>query len=256
MRSSFRDKDYLTLFVDERMNSVSRRIAKLDSGKIHTDRVLAVKQAIASTYLHIVIARYTKGEDLETLQPELFAAINYMNQSLINNQGKVHVFNDEYKDQYYLHVYQELLQALSLSVLLNIPEANKNTLVSIIERDNIQDLLFEFVSKAHNRPDELVETYDISESHIVLIYKKLREAVKASDPSQSEKLIKEYLVNDYYNPNLNLYESHQSEANIYCGYWSFEAAVIVAIKNLDDSSFRDNPYYPKDLVDYYRSTTK
>jgi hypothetical protein len=39
----------------------------------------------------------------------------------------------------------------------------------------------------------------------------------------------------------------------YFGYWSFESAAIVAALGLDDSSFRDNEYYPKDLVDYFRS---
>jgi hypothetical protein len=43
------------------------------------------------------------------------------------------------------------------------------------------------------------------------------------------------------------------EKDWYYGRWSFEAAAVVAIKGLDDASFRDNPYYPKDLVDYYRN---
>jgi hypothetical protein len=36
------------------------------------------------------------------------------------------------------------------------------------------------------------------------------------------------------------------------GYWSWEAAAVTVISRIDDSSYRDKPYYPKDLVDYAR----
>ncbi|MDD7379168.1 MAG: DUF1911 domain-containing protein [Lachnospiraceae bacterium] len=36
----------------------------------------------------------------------------------------------------------------------------------------------------------------------------------------------------------------------YYGYWSFEAGAIAKILNLDDSSLKDVPYYPYDLVHY------
>ncbi len=34
--------------------------------------------------------------------------------------------------------------------------------------------------------------------------------------------------------------------------FAFGAALAVCAYDLDDSRFRDNPYYPRDLVDYYR----
>ena len=33
---------------------------------------------------------------------------------------------------------------------------------------------------------------------------------------------------------------------------SLEAAAVTVILRIDDSSYRDKPYYPKDLVDYAR----
>jgi hypothetical protein len=35
--------------------------------------------------------------------------------------------------------------------------------------------------------------------------------------------------------------------------FAFEAALAVCAYDLDDTSFRDHPYYPRDLVDYYRA---
>ena len=45
-----------------------------------------------------------------------------------------------------------------------------------------------------------------------------------------------------------LTNTHNDFTNIYVGYWSFESAAFVKMRGLDDSSFRDSPYYPKDLL--------
>lgn len=36
-------------------------------------------------------------------------------------------------------------------------------------------------------------------------------------------------------------------------YFAYEAALAVCAWDLDDSAFREHPYYPRDLVDYYRA---
>jgi hypothetical protein len=49
------------------------------------------------------------------------------------------------------------------------------------------------------------------------------------------------------------YESHtEGRDHNYLGYWSFEAAAITVILDIDDSGYRDLQFYPKDLVDYAR----
>jgi hypothetical protein len=51
-------------------------------------------------------------------------------------------------------------------------------------------------------------------------------------------------------------ESINGRHDTYYGAWSFESAAITAILDLDDSRFKNNKYYPKDLVDYYREKSK
>lgn len=46
------------------------------------------------------------------------------------------------------------------------------------------------------------------------------------------------------------YDSHKSKQDIYNGYWSFEAGAIAKILNIEDSSLKDEPYYPYDLVHF------
>jgi hypothetical protein len=50
------------------------------------------------------------------------------------------------------------------------------------------------------------------------------------------------------------YDSHtEGRDHNYLGYWSFEAAAITIVLDIDDSSYRDMQFYPRDLVDYGRT---
>ena len=50
------------------------------------------------------------------------------------------------------------------------------------------------------------------------------------------------------------YDSHtKGRLHSYYGYWSFEAAAIAVELDIDDSSFRDKPFYPAELADFGRS---
>ena len=64
--------------------------------------------------------------------------------------------------------------------------------------------------------------------------------------------LKEYLLEKWYEIHRECawYDSHKSNKNVYYGYWSFEAGAIAKILNLNDSSLKDVPYYPYDLVHY------
>lgn len=64
--------------------------------------------------------------------------------------------------------------------------------------------------------------------------------------------LKEYLEKYWYvgHKDMVWYDIHKAKEKLYYGYWSFEAGAIAKILNLDDSSLKDVPYYPYDLVHY------
>ena len=146
--------------------------------------------------------------------------------------------------------YAKMLQMLSLGYLLNISDQNFQILVDIIDRDNISDNLYEFIIKARfaDRVQKRPEEYDTDQSVILKVYDKLRKATEQADKVEANKLVKQFLEKDFYHEHSNFYEFHKKKYNAYYGYWSFEAAAVVKIMGLDDSSFIDNQYYPKDLV--------
>jgi len=46
--------------------------------------------------------------------------------------------------------------------------------------------------------------------------------------------------------------SFENGSDGYFGYWCFEAALAVRLFGIDDSSFADHSYYPKDLARFWR----
>ena len=76
-------------------------------------------------------------------------------------------------------------------------------------------------------------------------FSKLYKVIE-SEPEQRPTLVKAYLDAWYKlegNPDY-----HLMDTDAYIGYWCWEAALVVKLYDIDDSSFIDHEYYPKDLV--------
>ena len=79
------------------------------------------------------------------------------------------------------------------------------------------------------------------------MYKILRAATEQENKNEAAKLVKRFLEKSFYHKHANFYDAHKNRHEIYYGYWSFESAAVATIMGLDDSSFRESQYYPKDL---------
>jgi len=49
------------------------------------------------------------------------------------------------------------------------------------------------------------------------------------------------------------YFGNNRKGSQFFGYWSFEAAAISVILGIDDTSYRDDIFYPRELADFARS---
>jgi hypothetical protein len=101
------------------------------------------------------------------------------------------------------------------------------------------------------KPDSLVffliGEKDKKRKSAVPAYQKLYEITQMSK-EEAEKSIKKYLEGWYQmNKNAPWYNNHLRDSG-YSGYWAWEVAAVVKIMGLDDSSFKNNPYYPYDMV--------
>ena len=65
---------------------------------------------------------------------------------------------------------------------------------------------------------------------------------------QRTKLVNKHLKK--YDKKLKNYKQPLDKNGAYIGIWSFDVALVVKAFNLDDSEFKDSPFYPSDLVHY------
>lgn len=120
-----------------------------------------------------------------------------------------------------------------------------------IDRDKVDDFLFEYLIRYKLKDREIKK----KESYKVFFginekYGRLKEIIKENNKVIAQNELKFFLEEEWYPSFLGtpIHNQHLNSHNTYVGYWCFVSAAIVKIKELDDSSFRDNQYYPKDLL--------
>lgn len=152
-------------------------------------------------------------------------------------------------------IYADMIDMISLAYLFQVPDEEFNNIVRYIQQadkkssepDWKPDGILWFIINARMpggvQPDGVIWP-DIS--------KELFEITKMQKP-QAEVAMKKYL-DKWYKLHWEdpWYENHKKEL-AYKGYWSWEAGAITKIMQLDDSSFKDNPYYPYDLVHWNKT---
>lgn len=74
-----------------------------------------------------------------------------------------------------------------------------------------------------------------------------------SAPSSARPdLMAEYLGDWYVASRREPYYDSHTRDSVFKGYWSWEAAAITFLLNIDDASYRNAEFYPADLVDFAR----
>jgi len=93
-----------------------------------------------------------------------------------------------------------------------------------------------------------------------LPYRKLIKVFNAS-PEQRPALMLQYLEDWYEASRREPYYDQHPQTDLrsgrgYYGYWSWEAAAVTWLLDIDDMSYREHQFYPKDLVDFARTQSK
>jgi hypothetical protein len=89
-----------------------------------------------------------------------------------------------------------------------------------------------------------------------LPYRKLFKVFDAA-PEQRPALMAKYLDEWYHASRREPYVDQHGEADtVFYGYWAWEAAATTFVLGIDDSSYRDMAFYPKDLADFARQEAR
>lgn len=90
IRDKIKNKEYFEYFIDDRCKSIEKRVNKLKIGQINADRIVPVKQAMSSSYLQIVSAKFSLGiKSIEKMKIDVFHGIKFINEALHNNFSKL-----------------------------------------------------------------------------------------------------------------------------------------------------------------------
>ncbi|NHQ86765.1 DUF1911 domain-containing protein [Iodobacter sp. HSC-16F04] len=213
------------------------------------------KWSIASEKLELFILNYTAGQSIQTSSADFIGIIDAFDDFIKNEIKKNGVAESLEITQIEAYVY--VMWLLSLAKLLGHEEQiprimgwiNKNA-----EFNRHRDGLFEYIVQKLTPETGPIERTLLHAD----VYRPLAKVI-VSPAEERPALVKAFLDGWYKKmKDCYWYGSHTDEVghSSYFGYWAFEAALVTFLWDVDDSSYRDHLYYPKDLIDFARSRTE
>jgi hypothetical protein len=199
--------------------------------------------------------RFTAGESLTDLA-------NSLDEIVLAYEQYVHAIDELPDDTYHppfilndmIDTYVDYLNLLCSAILLRredliarICALNEGT--DFDQSDAVLEELFKFFLA--DRPNLDSWLWDKP-------YRKLLDAIDSDTLPEMEHGMKIYVKKWYSDMKglahfWNKHEKIKPDFTPYFGYWAMCAAAFTYLYNLDDSSYRNETVYPKDLVDYARS---
>jgi hypothetical protein len=171
---------------------------------------------------------YSQGESVEKITPVFKEALEFFLKG----------WSEGYKG------CSLILQMLSLTILLDLPKEDFEKVIDFIEKTDHNKIAERL------KPDSLLFYLSGQKNKKRAGYKPYEMLYQISQlpVGQTEHAIKNYL-NKWYDLHKEAawYNTHLRDWG-YSGYWAWEVAAVVKVMGLDDSSFKDHPHYPYDLV--------
>lgn len=257
--SEFRDRRR-QIFLDEESfgNTIAQLIAENAASSIvglSQEDVCVNREMNAFDHWVIFRLKYTAGESLTELA-------NSLDKIVIAYEEYVDALNELPDDKYHppfimndlFDTYVDYLNLLCAAVLLRredlvgrICALNEGT--DFDQVDAVLEELFKFFLP--DRPNLDYWLWDKP-------YRKLLDAIDSDTVAERETTMKSYVKTWYADVRgiAHFWGKHQQikpEYTPYYGYWAMCAAAFTYLYNIDDSSYRNETVYPKDLVDYARS---
>ena len=229
IRGQFKDQKYFNKEITA-YNQMIEIYKKDDIELIQKNGKLSGNQFLSycRKYNKILECEYSAGYNMETLKSTFHNSLEYFLQG----------WSEDYQD------YPLLLQMVCFGLLFEVPTNKFKPIVDFLKKvddSNIEELwkpdsLIFFLIGQQDKKRKGSTAYE-------MLY-----IITQQPKSNAEAEIKGYLEKWY---NLHKeepwYNTHLRNKG-YSGYWAWEVAAVVKAIGLDDSSFKENPFYPYDMV--------
>ena len=238
IRDKLKDRKHFEKILKETLLDKDRRECLIGEMGKEGPVDLALYDMLAENYVRLLQIQYSLGVEIKDLK----------NSYLVSLSDFLRGFESEEP------MYFEILNRVSLGILLNIPDENFMQLVDYVQRmdeeakpaDWTPDLLLWFLLNSRLKANE--KRTHAQKLAVPRLYKGLYKVIQAADSEAALKALKDY-IGKWYNLNKDAswYDSHLRK-NCYSGYWAWEVATVAKVMHIDDTDLKDNPYYPYDMV--------
>jgi hypothetical protein len=219
-----------------------------------------------ATMLHVIAEgrwnsfqlKYTAGESLTQLAESLAEVVDGFEDYVA---AGMEVPDDLYVPAFpmtdMIDIYIDYLHLLCFAILLRredlIPRIH--SMIEGTEYDE-DDAVIEHLLGFY-----LPERPDLYECYWDKPYGKLLDAIDCQTPVERAAAMKKYVKNWYRSMKgqaafWGKHEQIEPDFTPYFGYWAFCSAAFTYLYDIDDSGYRDELVYPKDLVEYARSVPR
>ena len=247
LRDTLKNKIYFDEAIRDTDESISEYLQRLkEPEKISPTGRMGGYAGLYRLTLNRLEYCYSRGDKIENSKKDISNLLKYreMQQSYANDLPGQDSDRRVEWEKLTLDQLQNTLWWLAFAVCLDFDESYFLKALDLIDNKGIDALL-----------DKIAVTLgDASrpQSNKLLYPKYFKGIFEVIESSADERpfLLKKYLDSWYVNSKVRgWHDLHLITNNFgYSGYWCFEAALIVKLYNIDDSSFRDHQYYPAALV--------
>jgi len=210
--------------------------------------------AIGDYYFDLLLMHYSIGSDIEIMKPIFIETLKYKAMEWYKIERELYMDNQ----------YFELVTLISLALLLEVSNDEALILMKMRSVVSMHDLVLDFMLKTllseeqfeqYSKKFEENSNKDGYEGNVIggiRPYCHLQTLLELKDKKEQEKFMQSNYLKHWYKrcKEMSFYNQHKADITYYYGYWSFESVAITKILGLDDSSYRDNKYYPKDMLNW------
>lgn len=219
-------------------STIAGRTQKLDNDKGQLKKPQVLAHANFRDQCELLIARYSAGEPVSALVGDLETIVSAWERCLASSPPSPN-------DLAYLDEYVRSLWIVSLALIFRADDALWQRILACAGNEG-RDRLFERLVARRTAGRQPATTLLHPRAYAFLD--------QAAEKTSADEVIR--FLKAWYPAlqEIGWHDCHKGpEGGGFFGYWAIEAAGVAVAFGIDDASFRDMPYYPKDLADHGRS---
>ena len=225
MRDTRKDKKYFDEFIKDAQEALAEFEQDIKDGSIAPDRVDEVQDCMLIEHTGMLIARYSRGDDIAQIC------------------GELEQMADDLCKWWDTDAYTDNIRFASMAYLFGAGE------------DVLSRIRESLCAKNEGRTfDWLIDYILTGEQELIggkLAWEKSYHLLAEAIKTKSAEPLKTYLSRWYSsNRGSEWYDTHKEDDDelLYYGYWCFEAAAVAKRAGIDDADLCANKYYPSDLT--------